>query len=171
MDVEIVEKDSMKMLGMDYYGPAGEERENPAEILWEMFSDFTQKNWNLLEHEVKGKDLSYEVHIWNEEEIETIGVFHIFVGIEVKSLEGMPLELVSKVLPGGEFARFTFEGKEIVKWESTVLEKWLPDSGYDIRPHKRHLYHIQCFDEKLFKGIDMIEESTLTVYLPIMPID
>ena len=51
--------------------------------------------------------------IYNQETI-TKGIFEVFVGMQVDIIEGVPVELLVKVLPSTDYAVFTLEGEDIV---------------------------------------------------------
>jgi AraC family transcriptional regulator len=109
-----------------------------------------------------------EISIWNEEELQESKCFYVFVGIEVEQLDGMPLEVVGKVLPPSTYARLTPKGQEITTWEGTFYEEWLPGSGFQLAAHGGYHFQIQTYEEGRFKGLgELIAESEIDVYVPV----
>jgi len=169
MDIEIIDKGSLCLLGVDYYGPI-ESLQNdrtPIENLWERFAVFCKNRWYAIEDLVSNEDISFEVHMWNQEELEDTNYFMAFIGVEVEDIIKTPVELVGKIIPGGRYAKATLHGKEIQEWERLVYEEWLEDSEYQVRLFGVYSLDYQRYDEKLFKGIDNLEDSELDVYIPI----
>lgn len=169
MDVEIVDKESIDIIGMEFYDATGmKSNGNTMSNLWERFSNFCKNKWHLIEEYVVDLELSYELHIWNPKELEESGKFHVFIGVEVKDIDVMPLELVRKQIPSGKYAHFILKGEEIDEWESHVYENWFSDSKYAVRLFEGYQFHIQCYDEKRFKGLDNLLDSELDVYVPVI---
>lgn len=162
----ICKKQQLILVGMNFYGDpfdsrAGWDDENEIGHLWERFNKF------LSSHQSKAigePPPFYEVHIYTDETNEK-GKFEIFVGVEadLENLKIFPVELSVKVLPGTQYAIFTFKGEEITSdWEKS-LQDWLTTSGYK-NPYS---YNFQYYDER-FKGMDRIAESILDVYVPVV---
>lgn len=171
MESEIIDRKEFKLIGMDYYGTlksAGREGENAVADLWQRFTDFCEAKWELIDEYVANPKLSYEMHIWNEEEYQDTGNFHAFVGVEVNDVEYLPLELVIKKIPGGKFGKFTFRGGEIGDWERMIYDQWMPDSDYGVETFEGYSLDIQCYHEEEFKGVDRLEDSKMEVYVPLV---
>ncbi len=174
MEYELVKKDKLKMVGLNYHGSITENSvafEERVEDLWRRLSEFFIARWDSIESAVINPDLSYEIQVWNEEELEESGLMNVFIGVEFKDLEDIPVQLVGKVLPGGKYLSFTLEGEEIQGWEEYLLQEWFPKSDYWLRTFDDQLFHVQCFHEDKFKGIDNLEESELKVLVPVEEID
>jgi len=174
MDHEVVEKDEIKLVGLNYHGSITEDDvgfEERVEDMWRRLSEFCMTRWDEIEEKVVNPELSYEVQVWNEEEITQSGRMDVFVGVETEELKEVPLELVAKVIPSGKYISFKLKGEEIQGWEDYLLREWFPESDYWLRPVDDRLFHIQCFHEEKFKGIDNIEESELEVLVPVEEID
>ncbi len=129
------------------------------------------KRWDSIENSVIYPELSYEIQIWNEDELVESGLMSIFVGLEVDDLENIPLKLVGKVLPSSKYISFTLTGEEIKDWEDLILQEWLPESDYWLRSFEEQIFHVQCFHEEKFKGIENIEDSQLRVLIPVEEVD
>lgn len=153
------------LIGMSFYGDpfdthTGWDEENQIGRTWKRFMNFLS-----LQGETgdifANPTVAYEVHISTPETREK-GLFEIFVGMEAKAIQNVPVELSIKVLPATQYAVFTLRG-EIIRsdWEM-MLEEWLATSGY----RRSYAYNFQHYDER-FKGLDNLAESTLDVYLPI----
>lgn len=152
---------------MSFYGDPFDARgawseENQIGRLWARFMAYLDHNSQRILHCLP-EDVAYEVHVYGEETM-TQGLFEIFVGVQVERLESPPVELLAKVLPASHYAVFTFHGEQITSdwvWE---IDRWLAESGCQ----RSHPYSFQRYDRR-FKGMDRIAESTLDVYLPVLP--
>jgi predicted transcriptional regulator YdeE len=167
MKKKIVERRETKLLGLAYYGTLSGEgwsEENQIGRTWQRFTQYVQQNWSLIKDKVIDEKISYEVHLWNEEEWDATGVFRVFVGVEVDSLEDMPVDLLGMVLPAGTFAMVTAEGEEITTID---MQEVLPPEDYPRVKFRDHLLEIQCYDQDRFKGLDNIDESEVDYYIPI----
>ncbi len=88
---------------------------------------------------------------------------YIFVGVEIDSVDDLPLELVAKALPATGYAVFTLKGAEIKRdWSSAIEQQWLPEAGLK----QSHHFIIEYYDPVRFKGLDN-PESELDIYVPI----
>lgn len=166
MDVKIIEKDQMLLVGLSFFGDpfkssAGWTEENEIGRLWVRFMNFLESQGARIQH-IKEHEVSYEVHIEHPETQEK-GEYEVFVGLEVAQLKDLPVELLVKVLPPTSYAVFTLTGEEITSdWHQMIHRDWLPESGYRIAFD----YAIERYDER-FKGLDRIAESVLEVYIPV----
>ncbi len=169
MEIDIIDKEALKLVGVDYYGPLGslENGKNPIENLWDRFAAFCENRWYTIEDIVVEEDVSYEVHMWNQEELEETRNFMAFIGVEIEELVNVPIELVVKVIPESRYARIRLVGDEIANWEELVYKEWLESSEYQVRLFGTYSLDYQRYDEKVFKGIDNLEDSRLDVYIPI----
>ena len=174
MEYEIVKKEKIKLMGLNYHGSITENGvafEERVEDIWRRLSEFCMNKWESIEESVINPELSYEIQLWNEKELEESGQMSVFVGVEFDNLESIPIELVGKVLPGDKYISFVLEGEEIHGWEEFLLQEWFPESNYWMKSFDEQLFHIQCFHEHRFKGIDKLEESELKVLVPVEEID
>jgi AraC family transcriptional regulator len=168
MKPTLVEKDRMILLGVNFFGDpftmTGWTEENEIGRLWKRLEVFlSQKSQRV---NIKNPGVGYEV--WSsDEETAAKGLFDIFVGVEIKNLDDVPVELLVKVLPPTHYAVFTFHGADITSdWPRLIYQEWLPASGYE----SAHAYNFQYYDER-FKGIDHIDESTIDVYVPVKRVE
>jgi predicted transcriptional regulator YdeE len=165
MQPEIIKKDQIYLAGMSFYGDPFDTsnawtEENQIGRLWQRFMDYLKSQGpHLSSHFIPGA--SYELHLYGPETEET-GVFEVFVGLGMKNLAYLPLDLVGKVLPAATYAVFTLQGRAIMTdWDREIAD-WLEGSDYqDAYP-----FNFQYYDAR-FVGLDRIEDSTLDVYLPI----
>ncbi len=169
MDIDIIEKEEVYLVGVDYYGPLNSltDDKTPIENLWDRFSYFCENRWYTIENLVIDEDVSYEVHMWNQEELEESRNFMAFIGVEVKELKRTPVELVGKIIPRSKYAKVRLEGEEIKDWEKLVYKEWLQNSDYQVRLFGAYSLDYQRYDENIFKGIDNLKDSELDVYIPI----
>jgi predicted transcriptional regulator YdeE len=70
---------------------------------------------------------------------------------------------VAKVLPPGDYARFTLRGEEISADWPLAVSAWLEEHGY----RSRTSFSYELYDER-FKGIDRIAESVIEVHVPLV---
>ena len=161
MEVKIVEKDQMLLVGLSFFGDpfkssAGWTEENEIGRLWVRFMAFLEDQGARIQY-IVSHEVSYEVHIEHAETQEK-------VGLEVTQLQDVPIEFLVKVLPPTAYAVFTLEGEEITSdWYQMIHRDWLPESGYRIA----HDYAVERYDSR-FKGLDRIAESILEVYIPVV---
>jgi predicted transcriptional regulator YdeE len=170
MEPRIVTADEWLVVGMSFFGDpfsqaSGWSEDNEIGLLWQRFMAFHTVNPRAIKH-IAHPNALLEIHVETAESSDE-GLFEIFVGARVRELEDVPLECVIKVLPATQYAVFTLKGEEITSdWTQLVYFDWIPSSGYTLS----HKYGFQYYDER-FRGLDMIEESTLDVYVPIKKAD
>ena len=166
MEPTLVEKRQMVLLGFSFFGDpfsisAGWTEENEIGRLWKRFMAYFAERRHRIKH-VKSDEVLYEVHVQHEETALT-GEFEVFVGLEVKELEDVPVEMSVKILPPATYAVFTLYGKQIASdWPRMIYAEWMPSSGYQ----SAYSYSFQRYDKR-FKGVQHIDESTLDVYVPV----
>lgn len=134
--------------------------ENEIGLLWNRFIKSCHDNADLIQKEAIG-DLSYEVHLQPEDYNET-KKFYVYVGIEVRELKRMPLEMFCKSLPATQYAVFTFKGEEMFSGGEYIWNEWLPDSDYE----ESYPYMALAYDKKRFFGLQD-KESEIDFYVPI----
>ncbi len=174
MEHEVIEKEDRYLIGFQHHGSMLNKKdpiEDQIEALWGRFSRFCQESWPAIKDKVVNPKLSYELQIWDEKELQDSGDVYVFVGVEVEELKDIPLELSGKVLPAGKYIYFKLKGKEIKTWEEDILQDWFPRDDYWIRSFEDHLFHVQCFHEEKFKGIENLEDSELNVLVPVDEVD
>jgi predicted transcriptional regulator YdeE len=168
MQPQITEAKQITLMGLSFYGDpfdthAGWDEDNQIGKLWKRFMAFLSQHGEAYRN-FHNPNVTYEVHISSEETCEK-GLFEVFVGMEIKDITSVPVELLVKILPATQYAIFTIKGEQIrTDWEM-MLEGWLSTSGYRC-PYS---YNFQLYDER-FKGLDNLAESTLDVYLPIQKV-
>jgi AraC family transcriptional regulator len=164
---KIVEKGRILLAGMSFFGDpfslsAEWTEENEIGRLWSRFLAYMGAYDERIGSLIKDMRFSYEVHITHDE-TQTKGHYEIFTGMEIAHVEGVPIDLLVKVLPSSTYAVFTLEGEDIIEdWGWEIYHEWMPDSGY--RVDERYIF--QLYDER-FKGMDQLEGSVLDVYIPI----
>jgi AraC family transcriptional regulator len=166
MEPTITETQERLLVGCGFFGDpfklsGGWTEENEIGRTWKRFMAFLEQHRPSITHVVR-EDVAYEVHVYHEETMQT-GEFEVFVGLEVRRLEDIPLEMTVKVLPPATYAVFTLRGEQIVSdWYMQAFAEWLPQAGYK----GEHSHSIQRYDER-FKGLDPIGDSILEVYIPV----
>lgn len=171
MEIQVVEREGMTLAGMIYYGALSGEgwsAANPIGQVWQRFNEFLDRSPEYVEQYAIRPQIGYEVNIWNEEESQKTGRFYTFVGVEVDSLDEMPLEVVGKVLPAGAFAHAIPKGQQITTWEKDLYDRWMPESRYKLAPIGEYHYQIQVYEDGRFKGVgDLLGESEIDVFVPV----
>jgi AraC family transcriptional regulator len=163
--IEITGEKTLKLVGCVYYGDpfhSSEEWsiENEIGILWNRFFRLCQTYGDILQEEAVN-DFAYEVHIQPDDYKQT-GKFYVYVGIEVKELEIMPVEMFCKVLPATKYAIFTFKGEDMFKGCEYIWNYWLPGSGYE----EAHPFMVQAYHKNRFMGMEN-PESEVDFYVPV----
>ena len=165
MEPSIIQKPEMKFVGMSYFGDPfvshnGWDQNNEIGRLWVRFFDYLKSNMDGIPN-LESQDALYEMHVYGGE-MFTIGHFEAYVGIEVKTLDAVPLELQAKIIPASRYAVFTLVGEQITEdWHLTV-DKWIVKAGHQ----RDESFSLQVYDQR-FKGQDRIAESVLDVWLPL----
>jgi len=167
MNARIIDKPKIVLYGLSFYGDPFSQHdfwteENEIGQLWNRFMKLYSEKKNEILH-IKSEEHMYEIHLENEETHEK-GIYEVFVGLELDTIEKVPLEGLIKILPESTYAVFTLKGKKITSdWGQEIFQKWFPGSGYG----RSYLYGINLYDKR-FKGMDKLEESELDVYIPII---
>jgi AraC family transcriptional regulator len=161
----VTNKKKITLVGMDFYGnpykeAGGWSMQNAIGQLWKRFSAFYDTNKTRIRHLVS--DSGYEVWVDFEGKHEQKEDY-IFVGVAVKKLEDVPLELVARVLPETKYAVFTLKGDAIKSdWPAKAATEWLTDIGL----RRSYPYIIEYYDSKRFKGMDD-KDAELDIYVPV----
>lgn len=172
MEIRVIERGALTLAGMVYFGPLtgeGWSEENPIGQLWQRFNQaFDRHSGWVAEHAVNPQ-IGYEVNVFNEEEFQKTKCFYTFVGVEVDGLDGLPFEMVVKVLPGSTYAHAVPRGDEIRTWESELYEEWLPDSGRALVQLEGYGYQLQVYEQGRFQGPgEQLAESEIDVFVPVI---
>lgn len=162
---EITDEKALKLLGCVFYGdPFHEAREwtyeNEIGKLWTRFMTLAKKYSILLESLIVEPGISYEVHL-EPEEYERTKKYYVFVGIEVKNYDEIPLEMYVKIIPNTKYLVFTTKTTKFGMADN-VFRDWLPKSDYE----QSYPFIIQAYDMKRYKGLDS-EDSEIDWYIPI----
>jgi predicted transcriptional regulator YdeE len=166
IEPKIVSKGQIMLAGFSFFGDpfaasGGWTEENEIGRLWNRFMAFLVSHGSQLPH-LAGCQVSYEVHIEHEETAEK-GQYEVFAGVEVSTIEGLPVQLSVKVLPATEYAVFTLRGNDITSdWSRIIYQEWMAGSGYE----KAYAFGFEAYDSR-FKGLDRLAESELDVFVPV----
>ena len=131
MEVRIVEKEQMLLVGLSFFGDpfkssAGWTEENEIGRLWVRFMTYLENQGARIQH-IMDPEVSYEVHI-EHPETQAKGEYEVFVGLEVEQLQDeIPnLELALKFTdrPGTPVEKLNLSVEE---WKviSRFQRKWL----------------------------------------------
>ena len=122
--------------------------------LWKRFISLSQ----LIAHQVD-PEKGYELHI---HQATSPQMHFCLVGVAVKKIEALPIEIFAKVVPAGRYAVFTHTFSHGGFGEAfKAVYAWLEGSPYQFA----HPFDIQVYDER-FKGADD-SESVIEILVPI----
>lgn len=161
-----IESNQRLIAGFSFFGDpfrqaAGWDEDNEIGNLWKRWIAYSQRNQGQIPHLLQ-PDTMYEIHIEHDETREK-GVYEIFAGVEIGALEGLPTQVLVKVLPATTYAVFTLRGAHITgDWSQEIYTDWLPALHYESSAP----YMIQQYDSR-FLGMDRIDESMLEVLIPV----
>ena len=160
----IIDEKVFNLLGCVYYGnpfhsAKGWDPNNAIGNTWKRFEELGKKYWEFLEKIKTGDAYGYEVHI-EPVDYDMKRKFHVFVGIEVKSLEFFPLEMFYKVFPKTKY--LFFSTKYMGQGSEYYYSEWLPESQYE----QSYPFIMQSYSPKRWKEDD-IEGSLMDWYIPV----
>jgi AraC family transcriptional regulator len=164
----MIKRPRLRLAGFSFYGDPfafsdGWSMDNEIGRLWQRLMTFLAAHDDHIPG-MTDEQAMFEVHI-EHPETRSKGLFEVFVGVPVDELDGLPVELVVKVLPPVRYAVFTLRGTIITSdWGKDIYQEWLPQSGY----REAYPYNFQYYDER-FKGMDRVAESVLDIYVPVAP--
>lgn len=165
MEPIITEEKIFNLLGCIYYGDpfhlaAPWSYENEIGLLWKRYIELAKIYKNFLNKINVNPNIGYEVHI-EPKEFQDTKNFYIFVGIEVFSLEFVPLEMIIKKLPKTKYLNFTTKADDF-KTCGNIYNEWLPSSEYE----QSYPYIIEAYEHPRYKGLTD-KESEIDWYIPI----
>ncbi|MDY0020628.1 MAG: GyrI-like domain-containing protein [Anaerolineae bacterium] len=169
MEPLIIEKERLLLVGFSFFGDpfatSGDwEEENEIGRLWSRFMAYMERRGKEIAPLLHAPGVGYELHITHAE-TPAKGHYEVFVGVEAVSLDGLPVDLLVKVLPPTQYAVFTLKGEEITgDWTRTIYREWLPASGYQ----EAYPYMFERYDER-FKGMEHLTTSEIEVHVPVKP--
>ncbi len=154
MKPEFVKKPEMTLVGL--VGCAPEVGQLDIVGLWQRFEDNHSRS---IKHEVEGK--GYEIHI---EEETTPPMHFCLVGVAVRRIEDLPVELFAKVVPACEYTVFTHHFRDGGFGDACkAVHEWVANSDYT----PAYGFDIQCYDSR-FKGPED-PESIIEIWVPVVP--
>ena len=160
----ILDEKTLRLLGCVYYGNPfhtykGWDTRNEIGNTWARFEELGRKYWKFLQKIKTGDTYGYEVHI-EPENYDMKKKFHIFVGIEVKSIDFFPLEMFYKEFPKTKYMFFSSHYK--AKGVDYYFSKWLPESKYE----QSFPYIMQAYSPERWDA-NNLEGSLMDWYIPI----
>ena len=161
MKSEIRFQSPLMLAGFSFFGDpfqthAGWTSENEIGRLWDRLMSFQYKKT----YEFENPYVGYEIHLQNHETPRT-GEFEVFVGQEIRSTAGIPVEFCIKILPACEYAIFTVAGENMEEEEDRQFS-FLKENGLEMA----YNFFIQRFDQR-FKGLHRLSESVWDVLVPV----
>ncbi len=164
---KIIEEKVFTLLGCVYYGDPFHSAEpwsqdNEIGKTWERFGKLYFINSRFLDKIIINPKIGYEVHIESRDYRKTKS-FHIFVGMEVKNTEFVPIEMFIKILPRTKYAYFTTKGDDYNTCEY-AFQEWLPKSKFE----QSFPYIIEAYEEGRYDYQEMDDqENEIDWYIPI----
>ncbi len=170
MEPFILEDKSFQLLGCVFYGDPFHSAkewsyENEVGKLWKRFIDLSMKKYSKLLSKISVNSYtSFELHL-EPEEYEKTKNYYVMVGMEVNTLEEIPLEFFLKILPKTNYIIFTTKMKEKFELGAYIYREWIPENGYE----QSFPFVIQGYDGKRYRGLDD-PESEIDWYIPVKKI-
>ena len=165
MKPKVVRRDAFLVAGYGFFGDpfvssAAWTEENEIGKLWKRFTGFcVDRAEEIPPTSIPG--IGYEFHIWNQDVLET-GHYEVFVGIEVKDVVNLPVDLSVKSIPARKYAMFTLAGELIEKELSAEMAEWLAAAG--LKQVGTFIFNL--YDER-YKGTQNHPDSEIEVYVPV----
>lgn len=165
MELKILEKKVFKFVGVVFYGKPFHtyppwSPKNEIGNTWNRYMNLYTKYKEVLDIIRAGDEFGFEIHI-EPEDYDKNRKFDIFVGLQVKNFEFLPLEMYAKSFPKTKYLFFTtqYTGEET----EYIFKEWLPQSDYE----QSYPYIMQTYSPKRWKG-ETDPESLMDWYIPIM---
>lgn len=120
MEIKIANLESMKFIGLEYYG---ENHNNEISVMW---GDF-MKVYSTVPNRTVNQNY-YGVCFSNEDDIHPI---RYIAGLEVSSLDHIPPGMKGKEIKVGKYAVFTHKGllHNLKETYNNIYGKWLPEAN------------------------------------------
>ena len=164
MEAIILEAKIFKLLGCVYFGDPFHSappwsKDNEIGKTWKRFGNLYEKYKEFLNKIREGNVFGYEVHI-EPGDYKKKKKFHVFIGLEVRSLDFFPLDMFYKEFPKTKYLFFStkFKGEDF----KYFFQKWLPNSKYE----QSYPFIMQSYSPKRFKGEDN-PDSLMDWHIPI----
>jgi predicted transcriptional regulator YdeE len=171
MDARIVERGSILLVGMGFYGDpfaraSAWDEDNEIGSLWKRFMAFLSASPGAIGDRADRGESWYELHVMECETPKT-GRYEVFVGVEVSALRAVPVACSAKMLPAAEYAAVTVRGTEMAgDWMARMYSELIPSLGR----RASEAYSFELYDAR-FKGMDRLSESELDFYIPLLSRD
>lgn len=148
MEGKILTIKGFKAVGITYFG---NNKNGEIPNLWNTF--------NKRYKDIKQKSKSMLCYGVCDDEADSQGRFPYTACAEVDIFEDIPADMVTKVVPEGNYLVYTYKGaiKDICEFYNNIFAKWLPTSGHEIdyRPQ------FELYDERFMNN------GEFDVYIPI----
>ena len=148
LEPKIVEKGEFRVVGIPYYG-SNQNGEIPK--LWGVY--------NQRYGEIKNK-VNFEVCFGVcDPGMSEDGKFHYTICTEVNSFQDVPEGMITKVVPGGKFLVFTYNGpvEKIGNLYKEIYGTWIPNSQYEVEMRPDFEYYDKRF----------CDNGEMDLYIPI----
>lgn len=165
-NIDFIDKDSMILLGLDFYGdPFANSswwtEDNEIGLLWKRFMDNFMPIKEMFQTYLKN-DIYHEIHIMNNNFKDT-GHYEIFIGLELSELPTDCLHFLIKIIKPQSYVKLTLSGDEIYSDYNSELEKICNQNNKTIYKD----FMIQSYDER-YKGINNTLDSEMDVLIPVL---
>jgi predicted transcriptional regulator YdeE len=168
MDARIVERGSILLVGMSFYGDpfaraSAWDEDNEIGSLWRRFMAFLAATPGAIGDRAGGGEAWYELHV-AESETPRTGRYEVFVGVEVTALREIPIACSAKTLAAAEYAAVSVRGAEMEgDWMGRMYSELIPALGR----RASMAFSFELYDAR-FKGMDRLAESELDFYIPLL---
>lgn len=166
MDFEIIERQELLLLGMDFFGDPYAETEdldmNAVGRLWQLFTDNFEKRAAQLRNLVSRSHFEVWIDFEDERDKITNKNEYIFIGVEINNTNDVPLEFVVKKLPATRYLKFLLQGTQITSNWPEKIEDLLYSQGFS----RSYDYLVERYDEHRFKSISD-PSSEVEIWVPI----
>lgn len=155
LNPKLLEPTSLHLLGCVFYGDPFHDAkewtyENEIGALWNRFMRIYSKYRYLLDSINNDRDIGYEMHL-EPSEYETTRKYYVFVGLAIKNLSEIPLEMYYKPLPQVQYLQFTTKTQDHAKSEY-IFRKWLLNEESSYR--QAFPYVIQMYNSRRYRGLE-----------------
>jgi AraC family transcriptional regulator len=154
MDVQILTKQTFKIIGMGYYG---ENKNKEITQLWDAFLPRMESIKSRINNTI-----SYGICFPVKGENNN-AAFEYIAAVGVSDLHDLPAEMVGKTIPTRKYAVFTHKGSvdKIPETYQAIYAVWQPKSGYELIKAPDFEYYDERFNP------DNPQASELDIYIPI----
>lgn len=158
MEPKFIELPRILVAGVPYYGDPSD---GQFAKMWEILNGMAGQIAN---QKIPVTHFGVESYT---EEFQTKGKWFYLAGVEVTSLDVIPIGAVAKIIPANTYAVFTHTGPLPGTLGETfhyAYHQWLPESGYT----QAAAYDLERYDERFLGPTN--PHSVMEVCIPVRPV-